>query len=208
MSEYLASVSSNTDPSNAGDSQSSSGTTSDSTSTNSNSQSPSESPSGSQSLPVSTSQSADPANSFSDSVIDPPVSTSLSAVATAVAHYATPPEARFDNTDRDQYATYIPGPGSELRKMIGWLTPTDADLALDPFAQNKLVAVMNGLGAEGCKTYLTELTNGLLTEAAQRGMNHEDVTPAIAKSLILTAIRRFERKFPEGLIEQEVRESE
>jgi hypothetical protein len=92
--------------------------------------------------------------------------------------------------------------------MIGWLTPTDSDLTQDPFAQNKLVAVMNGLGAEGCRTYLTELTNGLLTEAAQRGMNHEDVTPAIAKSLILTAIRRFERKFPEGLIEQEVRESE
>jgi hypothetical protein len=141
-------------------------------------------------------------------VIDPPVSTSLSAVASAVAHYATPPEARFDNVDRDQYASYIPGPGSELRKMIGWLTPTDADLALDPFAQNKLVAVMNGLGAEGCRTDLIELTNGLLTEAAQRGMNHEDVTPAIAKSLIFTAIRRFERKFPEGLIEQEVRESE
>jgi hypothetical protein len=141
-------------------------------------------------------------------LIDPPVSTSFSAVASAVAHYATPPEARFDNTDRDQYATYIPGPGSELRKMIGWLTPTDADHAQDLFAQNKLVAVMNGLGAEGCKTYLTELTNGILTEADQRGMNHEDVTPAIAKSLILTAIRRFERKFPEGLIEQDVRESE
>jgi hypothetical protein len=29
-------------------------------------------------------------------------------------------------------------------------------------------------------------------------MNHEDVTPTIAKSLILTAIRRFERKFPDG----------
>ena len=131
-------------------------------------------------------------------MIDPPVSTSFSAVASAVAHYATPPEARFDNTDRDQYATYIPGPGSELRKMIGWLTPTDADLTQDPLAQNKLVAVMNGLGAEGCRTYLTELTNGLLTEAAQRGINHEDVTPTIAKSLILTAIRRFERKFPDG----------
>jgi hypothetical protein len=39
-------------------------------------------------------------------------------------------------------------------------------------------------------------------------MNREDITPTIAKSLILTAIRRFERKFPEGLIEQEVRESE
>ncbi|MCY3010946.1 MAG: hypothetical protein NTY42_14150 [Planctomycetota bacterium] len=208
MSEHLASTSSTNSRSNSSDSQSTSVTISDSTSTNSNSQSPSASPSGSQSQPPSTSRSADPSNSFSDSIIASLDSTSLSAVASAVAHYATPPEARFDNTDRDQYATYIPGPGSELRKMIGWLTPTDADLALDPFAQNKLVAVMNGLGAEGCKTYLTELTNGLLTEAAQRGMNHEDVTPAIAKSLILTAIRRFERKFPEGLIEQEVRESE
>jgi hypothetical protein len=137
-------------------------------------------------------------------LIDPPVSTSLSAVASAVAHYATPPEARFDNTDRDQYATYIPGPGSELRKMIGWLTPTDADLAQDPFAQNKLVAVMNGLGPEGCRTYLSELTNGLLTEANQRGMNHEDITATIAKSLILTAIRRFERKFPDGTSDAEI----
>ena len=204
MSEHLASVSSNADLSNASDSQSSSGTTSDSTSTNSNSQSPSASPSGSQSQPPSTSRSADPSNSFSDSVIDPPVSTSFSAVASAVAHYATPPEARFDNTDRYQYANYVPGPGSELRKMIGWLTPTDADFAQDPFAQNKLVAVMNGLGAEGCKTYLKELTNGLLTEAAQRGMNHEDITPTIAKSLILTAIRRFERKFPDGTPDTEI----
>jgi hypothetical protein len=137
-------------------------------------------------------------------VIDPPASTSFSAVASAVADYATPPEAHFDNTDRTQHATYVPGPGSELRKMIGWLTPTDADLAQDPFAQNKLVAVMNGLGPEGCRTYLTELTNGLLTEAAQRGMNHEDFTPTIAKSLILTAIRRFERKFPDGTPDTEI----
>ncbi|MFN7890402.1 MAG: sulfotransferase domain-containing protein [Pirellula sp.] len=185
--QNLASVSSNAASSNSSGSLPTSDTTSDSTSTNSNSESPSDSPSSGQSPPTSTSQSADPSNSLSDSLIDPPVSTSLSAVATAVAHYATPPEARFDNTDRDQYATYIPGPGSELRKMIGWLTPADSDLTQDPLAQNKLVAVMNGLGAEGCKAYLTELTNGLLTEAAQRGMNHEDVTPAIAKSLILTA---------------------
>jgi hypothetical protein len=63
---------------------------------------------------------------------------------------------------------------------------------------------MNGLGPEGCRTYLSELTNGLLTEANQRGMNHEDITATIAKSLILTAIRRFERKFPDGTSDAEI----
>jgi hypothetical protein len=57
---------------------------------------------------------------------------------------------------------------------------------------------MNDWGVEGCRTNLDTIIEWLLEEAQLRGLPNGKFTRTIAKSLVLTAIRRFERKFPDG----------
>ncbi len=60
---------------------------------------------------------------------------------------------------------------------------------------------MNDWGVEGCRTNLDTIIEWLLEEAQLRGLPNGKFTRTIAKSLVLTAIRRFERKFPDGALE-------
>ncbi len=61
------------------------------------------------------------------------------------------------------------------------------------------------LGSGGLPTESRHDLEWLLEEAEMRGLPSGKFTRMIAKSLVITAIRRFERKFPECIVEQEVR---
>ena len=90
-------------------------------------------------------------------------------------------------------ASYKPGPGSELRKMLAWFARPSDTCKCETRAET-----MNDWGVEGCRTNLDTIIEWLLEEAQLRGLPHGKFTRTIAKSLVLTAIRRFERKFPDG----------
>jgi hypothetical protein len=96
-------------------------------------------------------------------------------------------------------AAYKPGPGSELRKMLAWFARPSDTCKCETRAET-----MNDWGVEGCRTNLDTIIEWLLEEAQLRGpfitrkLAHGKFTRTIAKSLVLTAIRRFERKFPDG----------
>ena len=90
-------------------------------------------------------------------------------------------------------AAYKPGPGSELRKMLAWFARPSDTCKCETRAET-----MNDWGVEGCRTNLDTIIEWLLEEAQLRGLPHGKFTRTIAKSLVLTAIRRFERKFPDG----------
>ena len=57
---------------------------------------------------------------------------------------------------------------------------------------------MNDWGVEGCLQNIETITDWLLEEAEARGLPHGRFTRTIAKSLVTTAIRRFQKKFPDG----------
>jgi hypothetical protein len=90
-------------------------------------------------------------------------------------------------------AAYRPGPGNELRKMLAWFARPSDTCKCETRAET-----MNDWGVEGCRTNLDTIIEWLLEEAQLRGLPHGKFTRTIAKSLVLTAIRRFERKFPDG----------
>lgn len=96
-------------------------------------------------------------------------------------------------------AAYKPGQGSELRKMLAWFARPSDTCKCETRAE-----IMNDWGVEGCRTNLDTIIEWLLEEAQLRGpiitrkLAHGKFTRTIAKSLVLTAIRRFERKFPDG----------
>jgi len=90
-------------------------------------------------------------------------------------------------------AAFKPGPGSELRKMLAWFARPSDTCKCETRAET-----MNDWGVEGCRTNLDTIIEWLLEEAQLRGLPHGKFTRTIAKSLVLTAIRRFERKFPDG----------
>jgi len=93
---------------------------------------------------------------------------------------------------------YRPGPGSELKKMLAWFArPSDA-CQCETHADT-----MNDWGAEGCRDNLETILDWLMEEAQLRELPHGRFTRAIARSLVLTAIRRFERKYPDGPPEPE-----
>ena len=88
---------------------------------------------------------------------------------------------------------YRPGPGSELKKLLAWFArPSDA-------CQCETRAdTMNDWGVEGCRENLDTILDWLMEEAQLRKLPHGRFTRAIARSLVLTAIRRLERKYPDG----------
>ena len=90
-------------------------------------------------------------------------------------------------------AAYKPGPGSELRKMLAWFARPSDTCKCETRSET-----MNDWGVEGCRKNLDTIIEWLLEEAQLRGLPHGKFTRTIAKSLVLTAIRRFERKFPDG----------
>ena len=88
---------------------------------------------------------------------------------------------------------YRPGPGNELKKMIAWFAKPSETCNCET-----RVDTMNDWGAEGCRRNIDTIVDWLLEEAQVRGLPHGRFTATIARSLVNTAIRKFERKFPEG----------
>lgn len=88
---------------------------------------------------------------------------------------------------------YRPGPGSELKKMLAWFAQPSDSCNCETRAD-----AMNDWGAQGCRENLDTIVEWLMEEAQLRGLPHGRFTRIIARSLVVTAIRRFERKFPDG----------
>lgn len=85
------------------------------------------------------------------------------------------------------------GPGTELKKMLSWFSTPSNSCQCEEHA-----ALMNEWGASGCRANQEIIIDWLLEEANHKGIPGGSITRRIAKSLVLTAIRRFERKFPDG----------
>lgn len=92
-----------------------------------------------------------------------------------------------------KFADYRPGPGNELKKMLAWFARPSESCNCDTRADT-----MNDWGVEGCLQNIETITDWLLEEAEARGLPHGRFTRTIAKSLVTTAIRRFQKKFPDG----------
>lgn len=88
---------------------------------------------------------------------------------------------------------YRPGPGNELKNMLAWFAKPSQTCNCET-----RVDTMNDWGAEGCLKNIDTITDWLLEEAELRGMPHGKFTRVIAKSLVQTAVRKFQRKFPDG----------
>ena len=84
-------------------------------------------------------------------------------------------------------------PGNELKKMLAWFARPSDSCKCETRADT-----MNDWGPEGCRRNLDTIVEWLLEEAELRGLPSGKFTRIIAKSLVITAIRRFERKFPDG----------
>ena len=93
---------------------------------------------------------------------------------------------------------FRPGPGNELKKMLAWFAKPSETCNCET-----RVDTMNDWGAEGCRKNIDTITQWLLEEAKLRGLPHGRFTATIAKSLVNTAIRRFESKFPDGAPESD-----
>jgi hypothetical protein len=89
---------------------------------------------------------------------------------------------------------FRPGPGNELKKMLAWFARASDTCNCETRADT-----MNDWGADGCRQNLDTIVDWLMEEAELRGLPHGKFTRIIARSLVLTAIRRFERKFPDGV---------
>ena len=57
---------------------------------------------------------------------------------------------------------------------------------------------MNDWGAAGCRENIETILDWLMEEAQERGLPHGRFTRVVARSLVDTAIRRYECKFPDG----------
>lgn len=99
---------------------------------------------------------------------------------------AEPPTLRIN--------AYRPGPGSELKKMLAWFARPSESCQCETRADT-----MNDWGAEGCRQNLDIIVDWLLEEAQIRGLPHGKFTRVVARSLVNTAIGRFERKYPDGV---------
>ena len=91
-------------------------------------------------------------------------------------------------------AAYRPGPGSDLKKRLAWFAKPSESCNCETRAET-----MNDWGAEGCRQNIDTIVDWLLEEAELRGLPNGKFTRLVAKSLVTTAIRRFERKFPGGI---------
>lgn len=88
---------------------------------------------------------------------------------------------------------YRPGPGSELKRMLSWFAQPEEGCNCETHAET-----MNQWGADDCRRHLDEIVGWLIEEAEARGLPHGRFTQKIARNLVVTAISRFERKFPDG----------
>lgn len=90
-------------------------------------------------------------------------------------------------------SSFRPGPGNELKKMIAWFAKPSESCNCET-----RVDTMNDWGAAGCRQHIDTIVEWLLEEAQARGLPHGRFTATVARSLVKTAIRKYERKFPDG----------
>ncbi|MEM9368195.1 MAG: hypothetical protein AAGD07_19540 [Planctomycetota bacterium] len=88
------------------------------------------------------------------------------------------------------------GPGSELKRMLPWLSTAAKAKPLQ-----RRIATVNSWGVKGCRLNAETIAAWLVAEAAKQGMDADELSFSTARSLVLTAIRRYERKFPDGPLE-------
>jgi hypothetical protein len=88
------------------------------------------------------------------------------------------------------------GPGSELKRMLPWLARACKSEPL-----KRRIATINQWGVKGCQLNSETIAGWLVREAARHGMDEDDLPLATARALVRTAIRRYERKFPDGPLE-------
>ncbi len=88
---------------------------------------------------------------------------------------------------------YRPGPGSELKKMLAWFARPNSSCDCESHAET-----MNDWGADGCRENIDTILDWLMEEAQERRLPHGRFTRIVARSLVDTAIRRYESKFPDG----------
>ena len=90
-------------------------------------------------------------------------------------------------------SSFRPGPGHELKKMLAWFARPSDECQCETRADT-----MNDWGPQGCRQRLDTILDWLMEEAQLRELPHGSFTRRIARSLVLTAIGRYERKFPSG----------
>ncbi|TWU39315.1 hypothetical protein [Novipirellula artificiosorum] len=88
---------------------------------------------------------------------------------------------------------FRPGPGTELKRMLAWFAQPNDSCQCETRAET-----MNDWSADGCRDNLDTIVGWLMEEAELRGLPHGSITRTAAKTLVSTAIRKFERKYPEG----------
>ncbi len=95
-------------------------------------------------------------------------------------------------------ATHGPGPGSELKKMLAWFARPSESCNCPVIIDMGRAETMNDWGTDGCRQNFETIVDWLMEEAKLRGLPNGKFTRIIAQSLVTTAIRRFERKLPDG----------
>jgi hypothetical protein len=102
-----------------------------------------------------------------------------------------PPDARIEEktTDETRRVPYQHGVGTELQRVLPWLDSSDF---VDSLNRSRTVDV---------RQHLDDVVSQLLIIAFAKGLPPEIFSRDMAKSLLLTAVRRFERKFPDGIQE-------
>ncbi|WP_430454891.1 hypothetical protein [Rhodopirellula europaea] len=88
------------------------------------------------------------------------------------------------------------GPGNELKRMLPWLSKANESGII-----NRRIATINQWGAKGCRLNLETIAAWLVQEAVKQEMDDDELTLDTARALVLTSIRRYERKFPDGPLE-------
>jgi len=95
----------------------------------------------------------------------------------------TPP----DPSPQKQTIELGPGPGTELKHMLAW------------FDDDEKVAEINAWGVQGSLFHIDTIIDWLVEVAAQHQLPSEQITRPVATAMVQTAIKRFFKKFPDGV---------
>jgi hypothetical protein len=112
----------------------------------------------------------------------------------AINHYAIPPDERETTPIVDDLPVvpYQHGSGTELKRMLPWLD-------LNNNSSTALIESLNDSEPFVIRDNVETFVDQLLFIAFAKGLSPETFSRTVAKSLVLTAARRFERKFPDGV---------
>jgi len=80
-----------------------------------------------------------------------------------------------------------PGPGTELKHMLAW------------FDDDQKISAINVWGVEGSLFHIDTIIQWIVEVAAQHALPREQITQPMATAMVHTAIKRFFKKFPDGV---------